>query len=219
MAEKSYVHKKRIVYTALKPFFKEIKLIQAMILWEKKYANLPSSEVQRFVYDIKNTLDASADIRGIHLNLIRAASLPEDKLQSDPTTKIRNYLAKSGKSLNADYRLPELEIAEVFLEKWRTYLSAMEYETLVEYVIENLHHQNVDPILSMELTSWLNDNVEQIKIPNADNSDLRKIINLYYVASCEIVGPIKTDQILSKVVNGLKSNGYANFSELIDRII
>ena len=219
MAEKTYTHKKRIVYTALSPYFSRRKLIQAMILWDKKYAASPSLAIQHFVYDLKNTIDAEADIRNVRLDLVKANALPENKLLEDPSELISEYAKLNRLTITADYSLPELETLELFIRKWQSILSPPQNENIINFMLENIDDLKLDPNLSVYFSGWLQGRKSKIRIPNAKLSDLRKIINLFYVGCCEYLGPVKADELLAYTVNKLKNNGGASYATIINKLI
>ena len=219
MQDKTYQHKKRIIFTALSPYFADQKLMQTMLLWEKKYSHLPSSAVQHFVYDIRNTIDPEADIRGIHLNLIKAGSLPESKLLEDPSDLISRFTEENNISAQAEFSLPEITTTLLFIQKWQQQLSPLQNDNVINYMIENINSQNIDQMLSVYFVSWLQDPNSKVKIANVNISDLRKIINLFYIGCCEFIGPVKADQLLAITVKKLKANGGANYATIINQLI
>ncbi|SMF56108.1 hypothetical protein SAMN02745866_03586 [Alteromonadaceae bacterium Bs31] len=219
MAEKSYIHKKRIVFTALYPYFFGEKLMRAMVIWDQKYSHSPSTAVQHFVYDLKNSVDPNADIRGAHLNLIRAASLPEAELMNDPSGKMEDYLKKYNLSESAEFSMPEYQTLQKFINTWQRHLGKKDSQLVTLYVIENISKQKINQALSLFFVSWISKKENTLQVPNADVRDLRKIINLFYTGCCEYVGPVKTDEILSKVVQAFKQLGGDQHRILIEQLL
>ena len=219
MESKPYELKKRIVFTALKPYLSQTKLVQALLLWDKKYANAPSSTIKHFVYDIRSSVDEKADIRGIHLNLVKTSFLSDEELEKYPSEQISAYIAKHELPQDVDYTLPELEAMQALITKWHQSLTPQQSELLGEYIYQNLHSQNINSALKFAILAWLRNNHKPIKVPSASTSELRRVTNLYYVASCELIGPVASDQLLKNIVHALKSNGYANYEHVINQFI
>lgn len=201
---KSFDHKKRIVYTALKPYFEDERLMQALVLWEQKYANAPSSAVHHFVNELKKTVPASGDMRAAHLNLVKTASLPESTLLDYPTEQMKSYIAGKKISGKVTYVLPELDALRLFIATWQSYFLQHTKRSIVTFVIDNISSQNIDPTLSNSYLSWLTGRDDKIRLSNVETSDLRKIINLFYVGSCEYLGPVKSDEVMGEVVAEFK---------------
>lgn len=219
MSEKSYIHKKRIVFTALSPFFKGDKLMQAMVIWDKKYSHTPSTAVQHFVYDLKNSVDGDADIRGAHLNLIKSASLPDAELLKDPSGDIDKYIQSNNLSETAEFSLPQFGALQAFILAWQRQLDWKKNQLISAYIVENIHHQKIDTTLAMSFVSWLSDRKHVIQLPNASLTDLRKIINLFYTGCCEYVGPVRSDEILDRVVQEVKSANGGKYSLMIKQLL
>lgn len=214
MQKKTYQHKKRIVYTALSPFLRGEKLMKAMVLWEKKYANAPSLEVNHFVYDLKNSVDENADTRAAHLNLVKTANLPESQLLGDPSDIINEYITRKKIGKKTAYLLPELEALKLLIKLWETQLTPPDQKFVVRYTIDNITKQKINPTLQLYYLSWLTGREDGIRLPFVDMSDLRKIINLFYIGSCEYIGPVKTDAILNDVVMLFKQK-YARLADIL----
>ena len=219
MAEKSYLHRKRIVYTALTPYVTGHNLMRCMILWEKKYAQSPSNAVKHYVYDIKNSISPEVDVRNVHMNLIRCASEPENKLLGDPSALINKFAREYELDVSHEFTLPELEVLQLFINKWLGLLKGPDKIGITGYVSENIAVLGIDPTLGMHFSGWIAGNFENIKLPQVKTSDLRKIINLFYIACCEFVGPVAADQMLETVVTRLKNNGGASYKTLIDNLL
>lgn len=213
-AKKTYQHKKRIVYTALSRFLSGEKLMKAMVLWEKRYAQAASLEVNHFVFDLKNSVDENADTRGAHLTLVKTASLPESQLLSDPTDMINDYLSRKNISKKTAYLLPELEALTLLIKLWKSRLPLGDQNYVVRYTVDNITKQKINPALQLSYLSWLTGREEGVRLPFVDISDLRKIINLFYIGSCEFIGPVKTDAILNDVVTLFKQK-YPRLADIL----
>lgn len=219
MADKSYIHKKRIVYTALSPFFSGENLMKAMVIWDKKYAHYPSTAVQQFVYDLKTGVDEQADIRGAHLNLIRMASAPLASLLGDPSSDIELYLGNSKKKTKVKSVAPELEAFQLLITHWQDQLDPKSSRSLSIFVMENIYQQNINHALSMWFLSWLNNEKKEAYFQHVKLSELRKITNLYYVGCCEIIGPVKTDRILGASVQAFNSIKYNEYEVYLEKLL
>ena len=219
MPEKSYSHRKRIVYTALQPYFSREKMMKIIVLWEKKYARKPSSAVQNLVFDIKNTIDPTVNLRAIHHNLVKTSLLPKDQLLKDPSALVDNFSSKHNLDMSVDYNLSELQALQLFLRKWHTLIDSSVGHKINAYIIDNLAGQKININLAIQLTSWLKGRKKNIQLAHVNIKDLRKIVNLHYTASCEYTGPIESDRILNQTINGLKNNGGATYMTIIRRFL
>ncbi len=193
--------------------------MQAMVIWDQKYSDEPSTAVQHFVYDLKNAVDPKANIRGAHLNLIRSASLPEKELMKDPSREIESYLNKHQLQQQAESSRPEYQALQRLIRAWQKHLSKRENQSISTYVISNISKQNINQNLSLFFVSWLAKRDEKQQNPQADIKELRKIINLFYTGCCEYIGPVKTDEILGKLVQDFKEAGGNQYRILIEQLL
>ena len=219
MSQKSYIHKKRIVYTALSPFFKGESLMQVMVIWDKKYSHTPSTSVQHFVNEIKENVDVGADTRAAHLSLIRTNSLQENDLLADPSVEIEEYVRSKNISESAEFYLPQFSALQAFIVAWQRQLDMNQNQLISSFINEHIHQTKIDPMLAMSFTRWLNNSNQVIRLSNASNADLRKITSLFYSASCEYLGPVKSDHILNVVVAEVNRLDGGRYQSIIEQFL
>ena len=223
MSKKTYTHRKRIVFTALQPYFLGEKLLQAMVIWEEKYSNAPSMALKHFVNELKNVVDPNADIRAAHLNLVRLASLPESELKKDPSADIERYLKRSARQKQSkpeNHTRREYLTMQKFIRAWQSHFTAPDNRYISAQVIEKISELKLNRQLTLSFARWLaNQEGSTPQVPTAETDDLRKIINLFYVASCEHVGPVKTDEVFGRVVHAFQQTGGVQHQILVEKLL
>lgn len=219
MSQPEFMFKKRAVYTGLESFLTNAQLMQAMVLWENKYANEPKFAMRKFVADLckrnGQTL-AQAEVLG---KLVRTMALPEEKLLPDPSPEIESYKKHYRVQAKVERRSPEVEVFQLLLSGLLDGLRPSIRESVIRYAIDGLHAMDISTGLRRELVFWLKGESTIIYMPVVDVHQLRGTINMFYVAICEYIGPIKADQLLAQEVRRLSDNKEERVQSLINKLI
>ena len=217
MISRTYLHKKRIVFTALHPYFNGKDLMRAMVLWDQNYSNEPSFAIQYFLKDLKESINDQADYRGIQANFLKTAHLPEEALLNDPSPLIEDYLKAYNLEMYGEPNSPELKVFIALIDEWQNKISLDHHRKVTQYILEHIGTQNIQRRLGIQFSAWLMNQRETLKIPDVNVSDLRKMILLYYTACCEYLGPEKTQHIfLKEVLPALSHHDKSAIHHLLD---
>ena len=194
---KTYLHKRRIVFTGLTPHLSGFKLMSAIDLWETKYADQPSTVVQHFVHDLGQSVDRTLDIHTAHLSLVRTASLPESKLCS--SQKVDQFIRKFRPSHQLAQRSQADHVLERFINGLLRLAGQSEVKSLSIYVRKHASEFDLDRSVRQSLGNWISIENQRLELPNTTLGDLRKVVNLYYSACCKHFGSSKADDMMRQV--------------------
>jgi hypothetical protein len=219
MKTTEFIARRRAVYTALEPVLEREQLLHALVLWEEKHASSSKYSLRYFVNDVTSTLKVEQHSKVMLLNLAASMGLSEDQLLPDPSAAIEGFKKRNGYSLKSRYQASELEAFKVLVEK----IFALEKSHLTidiaRFVRVNLARLDIDSMLRDQCSRWLEYERKGLKVENVRVADLRKIMNLFYVALCEYCGPERADRLLAEAVTSLKNNGGAAYSEVFAKIL
>ena len=204
MVNKSLTLKKRIVYTALSPHLSEEELLEALIIWETKFAESPSVSVQKYLREIKDNVAPEMDARNALMSLVRTGAVPESKLLADPSMQIEAYKSFKSAKERTRYTPPEIAVFIALILSWRKSLSTVANSKVYEFVSKNIGTVDVNEETATSFVVWLKVTNIEFRSYKADIAELRELLSLFYSGSCESVGPVKTDVILRKVVQTVK---------------
>ena len=99
MTEKTISERRRIVYSALARHFREERLLEALWLWEQKYATTNSLEIRKFVSEIVNGKDSAELKSNVYKSLTKATYFSIDsELLPDPYEEMQRYRDRTGDS-------------------------------------------------------------------------------------------------------------------------
>ena len=211
--------RKRALYTGLQPFLRDTELMEALILWESRYAGQPKFGLRYFVADLVKSLDRPVEHKHLLVHLVATMNKPADELLPDPTAALSAYKTRRRTSAYATYTLAEVEAFSVLVDKWLSLAQSAAAIDIGNFVQRNLGRLNINTDLKLQVERWLEDENQRIKVPRVDIQDLRKIINLFYIGFCEYLGPSRADTLLAEAVTRLKSNGGAAFSDVFNKLL
>lgn len=211
--------RKRALYTGLQPFLRDSELMEALILWESRYAGQPKFGLRYFVADLIKTLERPVEHKHLLVHLVATMNKPADELLPDPTAALSAYKTRRRTSAYATYTLREVEAFSILVDKWLSLTQSAAAIDIGTFVQRNLGRLNINTDLKLQVEQWLEDENQRIKVPRVEIQDLRKIINLFYIGFCEYLGPTRADTLLAEAVSRLKSNGGAAFSEVFDKLL
>ncbi len=211
--------RKRALYTGLQPFLRDTELMEALILWESRYAGQPKFGLRYFVADLVKSLDRPVEHKHLLVHLVATMNKSAEELLPDPTPALSAYKTRRRTSAYATYTLAEVEAFSILVDKWLSLAQSAAAIDIGNFVQRNLGRLNINTDLKLQVERWLEDEQQRIKVPRVDIQDLRKIINLFYIGFCEYMGPTRADTLLAEAVTRLKSNGGAAFSEVFNKLL
>lgn len=219
MNKQEHTRRKRAIYTGLHPYFNDDQIMEALVIWETKYAAAPGFSVRYYVADLINRIQPKHEAKEILLNLVSTLSKQEEELLPDPSQTLEAYKRFNKIHVNADFSIPLLEAFQLFIVKWLKQADPKIAEIVVRDVALEIHSLEIAGDLRAKILDWLSKKIDRIRLPHVDATDLRKVVNLFYVSFCRHSGPVKTDEVLSQTVSALRNNGGAAYSELFKRIL
>ena len=210
---------RRALYTGLHPFLAKNEIMDALLLWENQYAKNSRFALRYFVADITEKLNRPSDSKKILRSLVASLTKTDSDLLPDPIEALDIYRQNKmyPKSLN-DIK-PEIEAFKLLIQKWLTLTESIIARDIEHYVCSNLDRIDIDPIFSSEVQLWVKNPDHKFSHYNSDIKDLRKVINLFYIAICEYLGPTTADHLLHNSVKMLSSNGGAQYRDLFAKLL
>lgn len=211
--------RKRAIYTGLQPFLRDTELMEALILWESRYADQPKFSLRYFVADLQQNVDRPLEHKHLLIHLVAAMAKPPQALLPDPSSALAAYKTRRRTSATANYTLAEVEAFRVLIDKWLSLVQTAAAADIGRFVLRNLDSLNISADLKVQTARWLEDETQPIPLPRVQIQDLRKIINLFYIGFCEYLGPTQADTLLADAVTRLKSNGGAAFAQVFAKLL
>lgn len=208
--------KKRAVYTGLQPLLSDSELVAALRLWEEKYAARKNPSVRYFIEEVVESIDGRMSVKALLPVVVKAFYLPESDLLSWPDHLFRPE--KRCVSVS-DYTMPELEAFKLLVTKWMELAGPTNADDAREYVLHAMPNLGLPRKLEVDIANWLHQPAVRISHLNVTVKDLQSMINLFYMAFCTSLGPVKADELLSRTVERLRNNGGAAYQTLFSKLL
>jgi hypothetical protein len=196
------IHHRRAIYTGMRPFLKDADLKIALEIWQQKYMDKPNSVYTQFLSESCSTKELRSKRSTILSAIFNALNLPEAELLPDP------YNAQSNQfeiAFIAQENHTEANIVFVqFIQTLLGHLSREQESKVRDYLVEHCETKfnlNLQQMLALKM--WLNHAKELFEV-SFSTDDKRELINLAYIAMCQHIGPVKSDQVLSMSIKQME---------------
>lgn len=201
-------HKRRAVFTALKPFFGNKEVMDVMWLWEEKYSSSQQRSMRQFINEICQGQERSQANSAYH-SLMTHLQDANTKLEEDPYLLMLAY--RSGKltfAKPATMKLPVLnDDMIVFNNVLDSFVYMLEQEDnyyaykVREYVAQQVGLQGEELELQQinELYVWMKYRENRLEY-SYSKEQMSMVLHLVYIGSCEYFGPARTDQLLAVTI-------------------
>lgn len=207
------VQRRRAVYTGLRPFFNDLEISNALIVWEHEFSQKPTFALNVFIARCCTTPELKEKRGEILRAVISAMDLPLNQLLPDPQKVVRTEA-----ELKADANHQLDPVTSAFVALITAMLSRYDFSTqggVRNFVIDNLGKINLDAHSSQRMREWLSGQSTYLAA-NYKVEVLQKLVNLAYVAMCEYAGPVRTDRNLSLALKEVEPEAKRNKVNLRD---
>lgn len=204
----SITERRRLVYSALARYLKQDRLLEALWLWEQKYALTSNLELRKFVSEIILQDDSPELKSKIYKSLTKATYFPgEIELLPDPYDAMHAYRESCNGSFkfispfNDDLSAPYSTL--VFQCLLQSMLHRIQDENsivhmkIVRKLKTKLSNRSLEIAQHRELVLWLDNKSNSLKLLYSEKF-MSAFVNDLYVLSCEFLGPVVTDRLLAK---------------------
>lgn len=185
--------RRRVVYTALKPFFNETELQVSLQLLNEIYAEKQAFGLNTFVSKCCKATGHLALRAEIFRSFVATMRLPAYQLLADP-----DFSPELSSTLQAN---PD-EKTLAFCQFSRQLLSLVDSQTqraIHMSLLQLARSQSMAPTALHLLQKWLDEPESSLTI-NLAQPVLQILINQMYITLCEAFGPVEADQKLAKAI-------------------
>lgn len=191
--------RRRAIYTGLRPYFDEPTLLEIMTLWQAKYSDKPKFAFTEFLSEICQARELRAQRAQILSAIFKALALPEHALLPDPLDTVDQVSDSSVALLECDQTTL---ILMRFFDALMARLSSQHASSVRRYMLEQLKQLALDEQRLSYVRDWLAQLASTVFI-RLTLAEMRMLVNLAYIAMCELLGPVKADQLLALTIKEL----------------
>src|SRR5688572_25672874 len=160
--------RKRALYTGLQPFLRDTELMEALILWESRYATQPKFSLRYFVADLLQSLERPLEHKQMLVHLVATMAKPVAELLPDPSPALSAYKTRRRTSATASYALAEVEAFCILVDKWLSLVQSSAASDIGHFVLHNLDRLKISTDLKIQTTRWLEDENHSIRLPRVE---------------------------------------------------
>jgi hypothetical protein len=194
-------YKRRAIYTVLSEVISEQNLLDVMWHWQNIYSEKSQFEINHFLTDCKNIPEIASSRSWLYRKIIVLLVSEKNELLEDPWPLMLAY-KNNIDELNNISSVSDENWSEIFTTVMHELFSKLHSDTqrsVSRYIIQNLSQLKLPQSLANSFHVWT-DKKSIIDTHEADRAQLKKLLNLAYIAICEFVGPIQADQFLSNAI-------------------
>lgn len=194
-------NKRRAIYTILSEVISGDDLLAVMWHWQNSYSDKSQFELNHFLSDCKNYSEISNNRTSLYRKLIALFVTENQNLKEDPWPLMLTYEKDKSSPISPDFENQEnwSDILDTVIDEFFSALRTDTQRSIGRYVIQHLTHIELPQSLVYSLHVWFTDK-RAINASEANIAQLKKLINLFYIATCEFVGPVEADIILSEAI-------------------
>lgn len=196
---------RQAIEDGLREFLDDASLQQAADHWQRQYADQPTSALQRFVSDIHRAYEISASRPTVLRSLLSRINL-----HSGPVTTQRSPGSRTAAQ-------PRSEAFSLLFDAIMVQLDGEQQRRVLLEYFAALRKKQLPPGLLSTLQSWLAKR-DASAAPNADDEQLRFLLNQLYILLCDHLGPVKADRCLARAVNNVNQQ-HPQMEDLIGQFL
>lgn len=221
MINRDIVQQRRLVYSALARHIKQDRLLEALWLWEQKYALTGNLELRKFVTEITTEDDPPELKSNMFKTLAKATYFPgEVDLLPDPYDAMQQYRQQCNGTFKYispfDHQIATPFATVVFQRMLETMLIQIKrennvaHENIMRQIMSHLLQQKLETTRKDELSKWLHRKIDSLQLLYPE-SFMSSFLNTLYITCCEYFGPVLTDKMLAKTINDADNLEEAKF--------
>lgn len=189
--------RRRAIYTGMRPYFDDASLLEAIHLWQIKYSDKPKFAFTEFLSECCQDKALRAQRTNILSSIFKALDLPEHALLPDPFDIGLDHLVDSAP---VEKVCDDTTIVFVhFLGHLLKLLGEKESLNVRIYMLNQFPNLRLDELRKAFLRDWLDNKTNKLPV-SYELTIMRQLVNFAYVAICELMGPVKADQLLANAI-------------------
>lgn len=190
--------RRRAIFTGMRPYFDDHKLLSAINLWQAEYSHKPKFALSVFVARCCDSEVLKSERAKILKAIFMALELSPDDLLPDPLIALKQEKSAANKNAEADEAHQTTVFIQLMQQLFAKFSKADE-KHIRDFMIKHLAEFKMDKMRLMYIRDWLTMNAETLEGQH-DMDVLQKLVNLCYMAICEQAGPVKADHFLGLAI-------------------
>ncbi|MFJ5445502.1 hypothetical protein ACIKP9_04605 [Methylobacillus methanolivorans] len=194
--------RRRAILTGLRPFLDDDALLSAVALWAREYANQPPFALSGFVAKCCARAEHLAQRGQMLRAIIAAMELPPSQLLPDPGSQGEILAAVAEQARLND----QTQMFSLLLSALIGLSDASMQSMIRSRLLQQLTKQKLEREPHQVMQDWLAGHVVSLT-KNYDLKLLQALVNQAYIVMCEVLGPVKADQLLANAIRQVDIQG------------
>lgn len=196
--DQQHVLQRRAIYTVLQEWLNEEQIIEALMVFEEHHKGKPSIAIHEYLTRIGHLFEQKMDTKHIRRRLMEVLVRRSHDLAPDPMPLLQKARAKSASDV-FDLKPTESQLAlHRLISELMRKASVGQRKQLHEQLARQLGKRFVNGSYDSLAQYLLSDNPQYLA--RFDDKALQDFFTVIYVACCEVLGPVKTDQWFGSAV-------------------
>lgn len=200
--DQQHVLQRRAVYTVLQDWLNDDKLLEALLVFEEHHQGKPSIAIHEYLTRISHLFEHKMDTKQIRRKLMEVLVRRSSDLAPDPLPLLQKARAQASSELfDVQPSAEQLALHELISSLMRS-TPSLQRKQLHERLANQLKKRFVNGNFDMLAQYLISDNPQFLA--RFDDNALRDFFTIIYVASCEVLGPVKADQWFGAAVHQIR---------------
>jgi len=191
------VLRRRAIYTGMRPYVDDAKLLDAIKLWQAEYSHKPKFALSVFVARCCDSPEHKEARANVLKSIFIAMELQPDALLPDPFLDLK-VVHKTAAGNPAD-ATQQTKMFVVLMQQVFAKLQKADEKQVRLSIQAHLPELRTDRMRMMYLREWLAGSTQTLE-GQFDLELLQKLVNCCYMAICQQLGPVKADQYLGQAI-------------------
>lgn len=201
------VLQRRAIYTVLQEWLSEDKLLEALLVFEEHHQGKPSIAIHEYLTRIGPLFEHKMDTKQIRRRLMEVLVRRSSDLAPDPMPLLQKMRAQaSGDLFDVQPTAEQLVLHDLISGLMRN-MPSLQRKQLHERLAKQLKKRFVNGSYDRLAQYLISDNPKFLA--SFEDQSLRDFFTVIYVACCEVLGPVKTDQWFGATVLQLRERDAA----------
>jgi hypothetical protein len=192
------IFRRRAIFTGMRPYFDDHTLLDAINLWQSEYSQKPKFALSVFVARCCNSEVLKCERAKILKAIFMALELSPDELLPDPFIALQQKKTLSSENTEA-HEAYQTTVFIKLLQQLFAKFNKDDEKSIRGFVIKHLAELETDKMRLMYIRDWFTMSAQTLEGQH-DLDVLQKLVNLCYMAMCELAGPVKADQFLGLAI-------------------
>lgn len=194
--------RRKAIYNGLSACLQQEDAIKATEIWLHEFSTKPLYALQPFLSRIIDELSINVPRGRIQQHVLNSLLNDSDQQSEVPESEnlpeVKQHKQSEPRKINASHKVftyfMDYFLAALFKSDASSELS------IKVYVFDNAHRIGISGQNMDKVKKWLSENAQVSLISELTTQQMQILFHLFYIASCEHIGPVNTDRLIAESV-------------------